>query len=136
MMKQEGTIFKKKNFNSFFFFDLVHFHSPRRIQCLKYLVLANMLMLSDINPFVSGEAAPYKDDEEIVAMTSLVTAYENKDIKAFEKILKENQKTIMEDSFMKDYIDDLRKNMKSRSPEMEGKEKDPSKKVSTSAYKP
>jgi COP9 signalosome complex subunit 2 len=32
--------------------------SPRRIQCLKYLVLANMLMLSEINPFDSTEAKP------------------------------------------------------------------------------
>ena len=32
--------------------------SPRRIQCLKYLVLANMLMLSSINPFDSTEAKP------------------------------------------------------------------------------
>lgn len=32
--------------------------SPRRVQCLKYLVLANMLMLSTINPFDSTEAKP------------------------------------------------------------------------------
>lgn len=37
----------------------------RRIQCLKYLVLANMLMNSDINPFDSQEAKPYKNDPEI-----------------------------------------------------------------------
>ena len=30
----------------------------RRISCLKYLVLANMLMNSDINPFDSPEAKP------------------------------------------------------------------------------
>ena len=29
--------------------------SPRRTTCLKYLVLANMLMKSDINPFESQE---------------------------------------------------------------------------------
>lgn len=34
--------------------------SPRRITCLKYLVLANMLIKSDINPFDSQEAKPFK----------------------------------------------------------------------------
>jgi hypothetical protein len=33
--------------------------SPQRIQVLKYLVLANMLMASDINPFDSQETKPY-----------------------------------------------------------------------------
>merc|ERR1711936_994992 len=33
--------------------------SPRRTICLKYLVLANMLMKSGINPFDSQEAKPY-----------------------------------------------------------------------------
>jgi len=88
--------------------------SPRRIQCLKYLVLANMLMLSEINPFDSTEAKPYKNDPEIVAMNALVSAYEKSDIKSFEKILKENKKTILDDPFMRDYIDDLLKNIRTQ----------------------
>lgn len=44
----------------------------RRTTCLKYLVLANMLMKSGINPFDSQEAKPYKNDPEILAMTNLV----------------------------------------------------------------
>ena len=51
-------------------------------------VLANMLMKSGINPFDSQEAKPYKNDVEILAMTNLVTAYQNNDINEFEKILK------------------------------------------------
>jgi COP9 signalosome complex subunit 2 len=54
-------------------------------------VLANMLMLSEINPFDSTEAKPYKNDSEIVAMTNLVSAYGDGDIKTFEKILKDNR---------------------------------------------
>jgi len=88
--------------------------SPKKIQCLKYLVLANMLMLSSINPFDSTEAKPYKADPEIVAMNNLVAAYERNDIKAFEKILKDNKKTILDDSFMKDYIDDLLRNIRTQ----------------------
>ena len=47
-----------------------------------------MLMKSGINPFDSQEAKPYKNDVEILAMTNLVTSYQNNDINEFEKILK------------------------------------------------
>ena len=57
---------------------------------LLFIVLANMLMKSGINPFDSQEAKPYKNDVEILAMTNLVNAYQNNDIKDFEKILKVN----------------------------------------------
>ena len=33
---------------------------PRRVQCLKYLVLASMLMESKVDPFDAQEAKPYK----------------------------------------------------------------------------
>ncbi|XP_048337892.1 COP9 signalosome complex subunit 2 isoform X1 [Sphaerodactylus townsendi] len=72
--------------------------SPRRTTCLKYLVLANMLMKSGINPFDSQEAKPYKNDPEILAMTNLVSAYQNNDITEFEKILKTNHSNIMDAS--------------------------------------
>eukprot|EP01113_Clastostelium_recurvatum_P046784 TRINITY_DN824_c0_g1_i2.p1 TRINITY_DN824_c0_g1~~TRINITY_DN824_c0_g1_i2.p1 ORF type:complete len:376 (+),score=178.58 TRINITY_DN824_c0_g1_i2:338-1465(+) len=88
--------------------------SPRRIQCLKYLVLANMLMLSSINPFDSTEAKPYKSDPEILAMTNLVGAYERNDIIQFEKILRDNRKTIMDDPFIRMYIEDLLRNIRTQ----------------------
>jgi len=59
--------------------------SPQRIQVLKYLVLANMLMASDINPFDSQETKPYKNDPEIKAMTNLVSAYERREVNEAEK---------------------------------------------------
>lgn len=77
----------------------------RRTVCLKYLVLANMLMKSDINPFDSQEAKPYKNDPEILAMTNLVSAYQNNDINEFERILKSNRKTIMDDPFIREHIE-------------------------------
>ncbi|KVI12177.1 PCI/PINT associated module, partial [Cynara cardunculus var. scolymus] len=63
--------------------------NQRRIQCLKYLVLANMLMQSEVNPFDGQEAKPYKNDPEILAMTNLIAAYQRNEILEFEKILKE-----------------------------------------------
>merc|ERR1712013_623862 len=88
--------------------------SSRRITCLKYLVLAYMLMKSDINPFDSQEAKPYKNDVEILAMTNLVTAYQNNDINEFEKILKVNRQTIMEDTFIREHIEDLLRNIRTQ----------------------
>ncbi|EAL62767.1 proteasome component region PCI domain-containing protein [Dictyostelium discoideum AX4] len=88
--------------------------NSRRIQCLKYLVLACMLMLSTINPFDSTEAKPYKNDPDILAMTNLVMAYEKNDIYAFEKILKDNRKTIMDDPFIRMYIEDLLRNIRTQ----------------------
>lgn len=88
--------------------------TQRRIQCLKYLVLANMLMESQVNPFDAQEAKPYKNDPEILAMTDLVAAYQRNDILEFEKILKSNRKTIMDDPFIRNYIEDLLKNIRTQ----------------------
>merc|ERR1712004_502882 len=88
--------------------------SPRRTTCLKYLVLANMLMKSGINPFDSQEAKPYKNDPEILAMTNLVSSYQNNDIAEFEKILKMNRKNIMEDLFIREHIEDLLRNIRTQ----------------------
>ncbi|KAH8854217.1 COP9 signalosome complex subunit 2 [Schistosoma japonicum] len=84
----------------------------RRTHCLKYLVLASMLMKSGINPFDSQETKPYKNDPQIVAMTSLVTAYQNNNIVEFESILRSQRDSIMEDSFIREHIEDLLRNIR------------------------
>ena len=89
--------------------------SLQRIQVLKYLVLANMLMDSEINPFDSQETKPYKTHAEIVAMTDLVGAYQRGDILEFEKILKENEASIMGDTFIREYIDSVVRNIRTTS---------------------
>ncbi|TPX43352.1 hypothetical protein SeMB42_g04758 [Synchytrium endobioticum] len=88
--------------------------SPQRIQCLKYLVLANMLMNSNINPFDSQETKPYKNDTQILPMTNLVNSYQRSDIREFEKILRENQQHIMDDAFIRAYIDDVLRNIRTK----------------------
>ncbi|OZJ05588.1 COP9 signalosome complex subunit 2 [Bifiguratus adelaidae] len=88
--------------------------SPQRIQVLKYLVLANMLTNSEINPFDSQETKPYKNDPQILAMTNLVNAYQRREIKEFEKILHDNHATIMDDAFIRTYIDDVLKNIRTQ----------------------
>ncbi|KAJ3370502.1 COP9 signalosome complex subunit 2 [Allomyces arbusculus] len=88
--------------------------SPQRIHVLKYLVLANMLAESEINPFDSQETKPYKNDAEIVAMTNLVGAYQRRDIVEFEKILKNNRRSIMDDPFIREYLDDVLRTIRSQ----------------------
>jgi COP9 signalosome complex subunit 2 len=70
--------------------------NKRRIACLKYLVLANMLANKDLDPFNAQEAKPYKTDPEVVAMTMLVQAFHNDDIAAFEATLRNNRRTVMD----------------------------------------
>lgn len=62
-------------------------------------------MKSDINPFDSQEAKPYKNDPEILAMTNLVVSYQNNDINEFESILRKNHNNIMADPFIKEHIE-------------------------------
>ncbi|KAL7417744.1 PCI domain-containing protein [Mrakia frigida] len=88
--------------------------SPQRVQVLKYLVLSYMLMGSDINPFDSQETKPYKNDAEIVAMTNLVAAYQRRDIHEAQKILRENKATILDDPFIKFYIDDVLRSLRTQ----------------------
>merc|ERR1711871_1313449 len=85
--------------------------SPARIRCLKYVVLSNMLMKATINPFDSPEAKPYKDNAEIVGMTNILAAYQNNDISAFQRILRQH-KSLMEDTFLATYLSDLQRNIR------------------------
>lgn len=66
-------------------------------------------MKSDINPFDSQEAKPYKNDPEILAMTNLVVSYQNNDINEFESILRKNHNNIMADPFIKEHIEGIAK---------------------------
>ncbi|KAL5534021.1 hypothetical protein ACEPAG_481 [Sanghuangporus baumii] len=86
--------------------------SPQRIQVLKYLVLANMLTGSEVNPFDSQETKPYKEDPQIKAMTDLVDAYQRREVHTAERILRENKSTIMGDPFIQSYIGDLLRSLR------------------------
>ena len=77
-------------------------------------MLANLLNLSQINPFSAPETASYKNDPQILAMTDLVATYENNDIKGFERILNNNKESIMDDKYISMYIQDLLKNIRAQ----------------------
>ncbi|RLN97495.1 hypothetical protein BBJ28_00017238 [Nothophytophthora sp. Chile5] len=86
--------------------------NARATQVLKYVVLANMLASSDINPFDSREAKVYQDVEEIGAMLLLRGAYESNDIVQFEKILKNPKYKLLSDPIMKKYLNPLLRNIR------------------------
>lgn len=88
--------------------------SPQRIQVLKYLVLANMLTGSEVNPFDSQETKPYKTKPEIKAMTDLVDAYQRREVHSAEKILQDNRSTIMDDGFIRAYIGELLRSLRTQ----------------------
>eukprot|EP00730_Choanoeca_flexa_P017504 TRINITY_DN8442_c0_g1_i2.p2 TRINITY_DN8442_c0_g1~~TRINITY_DN8442_c0_g1_i2.p2 ORF type:complete len:447 (+),score=129.64 TRINITY_DN8442_c0_g1_i2:30-1370(+) len=88
--------------------------SAKKVTCLKYLVLANMLMQSEVDPFEAQESKPYKNDSQITAMTDLVGAYQANDIKRFQKVLARNQTSIMSDPFIREYIQDLLNNIRTQ----------------------
>lgn len=47
-----------------------------------------------------------------MAVTSLVTAYQKNDITEFEKIIREQRESIMEDAFIREHIEDLLVNIR------------------------
>lgn len=82
-------------------------------QCLKYLVLANMLSGSDINPFHEQRARSYQDNTEIKAMIALVEHYQKKDIRRFESVIAANKQALLGDAFLASFMDDLMKKLRS-----------------------
>ncbi|EGR28106.1 hypothetical protein IMG5_182910 [Ichthyophthirius multifiliis] len=83
--------------------------NPQAKVVLKYVVLASILSGSSINPFDNREAKVYKEDREIIAMQNLRYAYENKDINMFNKIINDRYSHIMDDEFMKQFTNQLKK---------------------------
>lgn len=82
---------------------------PRKIGCLKYLVVTKMLADADINPFDTNEAKAYQQHPDIVAVTQLLDACESRDLKTFDRVMKDkhNQKSLSEDKFLASYLDPL-----------------------------
>ncbi|KAI9017634.1 PCI domain-containing protein [Gaertneriomyces semiglobifer] len=87
---------------------------PQRLQCLKYLVLANMLSESTINPFDSQETKPYKSDPQIEAIMNMVMAYQRRELHEVERILRVHKDAILGDEFIRGYMDDVLRNIRTQ----------------------
>lgn len=86
--------------------------NARAKDCLKYVVLANMLALSDINPFDAREAKAYQEEQQIAAMRRLRVAYDANDLGAFETTLRDKRAKILDDPFIMSFVDPLRRRMR------------------------
>lgn len=64
-------------------------------------------MGSTVDPFNAQETKPYRSDPAIEAMTNLVEAYQGNDIERFQRVLSRHQCSIMEDPFVRPYMEDL-----------------------------
>eukprot|EP01100_Stratorugosa_tubuloviscum_P001467 TRINITY_DN1327_c0_g1_i1.p1 TRINITY_DN1327_c0_g1~~TRINITY_DN1327_c0_g1_i1.p1 ORF type:complete len:440 (-),score=208.05 TRINITY_DN1327_c0_g1_i1:152-1471(-) len=95
------------------FKDYDEFGSPKAMTCLKYLVIANMLSSSDINPFEDPRAKAFQNKDETQIMMQLVSAYEKSEISSFNNIIRNNKATF-EDDFLKQYMQQLLYNIRSR----------------------
>lgn len=67
-----------------------------------------------LSPVSLTLACRYKNDPEIVAMTNLVSAYQRRDVHEAEKILRDNRATIMDDPFIRGYIDDVLRSLRTQ----------------------
>ncbi len=106
----------KEAYNQFFdgFKNYQETADPRAQTCLKYVVLANMLSSSDINPFDSREAKAYQDYPQVKAVIELRRAYDNGDARLFEKALKNKDANLMEDKFLIPFIEPLMLEIRSK----------------------
>eukprot|EP00698_Gefionella_okellyi_P003734 TRINITY_DN13478_c0_g1_i1.p1 TRINITY_DN13478_c0_g1~~TRINITY_DN13478_c0_g1_i1.p1 ORF type:complete len:459 (+),score=134.67 TRINITY_DN13478_c0_g1_i1:69-1379(+) len=99
------------------FFDAFHSFDEagqsRRLQNLKYLCVANMMMLSNINPFESAETRPYKENAEIAPMVKLVAAFQAPNVDEFEQVLKEYKAELV-DPFMESFVPALYVNVRTQ----------------------
>lgn len=86
--------------------------NTRARDCLKYLVLASMLSLSDINPFAAPEAKVFSDDVEVVAMSDLRQSLEANDLARFERTVNNRKNRILDEPFIMKYLEPLRRRMR------------------------
>jgi COP9 signalosome complex subunit 2 len=86
--------------------------NARAKDCLKYVVVASMLSLSDINPFAAREAKVFSDDPEIVAMSDLRQSLEANDLARFERTVNNRKNRICDEPFIMKYLEPLRRRMR------------------------
>ena len=74
-----------------FYSAFIHYaeigNRERAKQCLKYVVIANMLSGGEQNPFDAREAKVFQQEADVTAIVSLRAAYERCDVPAFNSAL-------------------------------------------------
>jgi COP9 signalosome complex subunit 2 len=99
-------------FEAFNFFEESYFRL--KIPCLKYIVVATMLMLGEISPFADAQAKTLQNNPEIKPMADLLNAYQHNEINRVEKILKDNKTVIMGDPFIEQFIKNILREIRTK----------------------
>jgi len=106
MEDRQFTDAYKKLYEAFEYF--VESGSDLSVPCLKYMLMANMLSTTDkVNPFADKSAQPFQQNKSIKPLSDLLDAYDKKDIKNFEEILRLHPAEITEDEFLNQFIQEI-----------------------------
>jgi COP9 signalosome complex subunit 2 len=88
-------------------------NTARTVTCLQYMLLANMLSNSRINPFDDQSSKAYERDPSVAASVALTDAYLSGDMRSFESALRSaGAGTGGLDDFVAGYISDLLRTMR------------------------
>eukprot|EP00013_Stygamoeba_regulata_P029529 CAMPEP_0177645646 /NCGR_PEP_ID=MMETSP0447-20121125/9358_1 /TAXON_ID=0 /ORGANISM="Stygamoeba regulata, Strain BSH-02190019" /LENGTH=505 /DNA_ID=CAMNT_0019148139 /DNA_START=1168 /DNA_END=2685 /DNA_ORIENTATION=+ len=106
MYLAEGDVEKASGdfYQAFLHFDEAG--SPHRIVCLKYVILASMLQLAEIDPLSGVEAQPYRKHEEIAPLLELADAFQKRGegMVRFENVMRKHEHKIMSDPLFAQYF--------------------------------
>jgi len=75
--------------------------SPRRVVCLRYIVLASLLENTNINPFESPETKSLASHEDILPVVELWDAFEKFDVERFNKAI---ENAFIKDEFAQNFL--------------------------------
>ncbi|KAI3645457.1 hypothetical protein MP228_008385 [Amoeboaphelidium protococcarum] len=108
MISKEWQEARVEFFESFKSYDESGDHQGR-LRCIKYLIVGAMLSGTEVDLFQSQEMKPWKDAQDggIDVLIKLLRAFQSKDIQQFQLLLQSGRSLILDDEFVKPYIDQI-----------------------------
>jgi COP9 signalosome complex subunit 2 len=103
---------KAEFFSAFVSYDEIG-NAVKAKQCLKYVVVSNMLSGSDANPFDDRAAKVYENDKEIALIGQLRNSFEKCDVNAFNRSLDEINRA--KDHFIQKHLESMVNDFQARS---------------------
>lgn len=102
MNEHRWPLAKQEFFDAFKNYD--ESGSPRRLLCLRYLVLAAMLEHSQVNPFETPETKSYAANELIAPTLAVWTAFESLDVRALARALEQSGAAFAQEQFISRFV--------------------------------
>lgn len=102
MNEHRWPLAKQEFFDAFKNYD--ESGSPRRLLCLRYLVLAAMLEHSQVNPFETPETKSYAANELIAPTLAVWTAFESLDVRTLARALEQSGPAFAHEQFISRFV--------------------------------